>query len=135
MQAGAEPVGDFTAGHILDSDDRTLLQGFPEPPKWQPGLTETKKNAYVAQCIPCPFGTAISEAAFSYQRACAEAKKIDAKLAGLDAMSDEAAFDLVCALADDRSGDIKAPNISKEVWAETGSDSSGGPRKSVQTGW
>ena len=113
------------AGHILDSDDRALLQGFPEPPKWQPGLTETRKKAYVAQCIPCPFGTVVSEAVFSYRRACVEAEKIDAKLAGLGAMSDEAAFDLVCALANERSGNTKETIISKEVWAKKGSDSSG----------
>ena len=67
----------------------------------------------------------ISEAVFSYQRACVEAEKIDAKLAGLGAMSDEAAFDLVCALAKERSENTKEPDISKEVWAEKVGDSAG----------
>ena len=86
LQAGAEHVGDFDEGHIMTSDDRALLQGFTEPLQWPRHVTETKRKAYVAQCVAVPFAEVISEAAFSYQNACLESELVTVKLAQLDNM-------------------------------------------------
>ena len=102
LQAGAEHVGDFEEGHILTSDDRALLQGFTEPLQWPRHVTETKRKAYVAQCVAVPFAEVISEAAFSYQNACLESELVTVKLAQLDNMSEIDSFVLACALADER---------------------------------
>ena len=81
LQAGAAHVGDFGEGHILTADDRALLQGFPEPLQWPKHVTETRRKAYVAQCVAVPFAEVISEAAFSYQNACLESELVTVKLA------------------------------------------------------
>ena len=86
LQAGAEHVGDFDEGHTLTPDDRVLLQGFAEPlPKHT--ITETRRKAYVAQCVAVSFAEVVPEAAFSYQNACLESELVAIKLAQLDNMS------------------------------------------------
>ena len=70
--------------------------------QWPRHVTETKRKAYVAQCVAVPFAEVISEAAFSYQNACLESELVTVKLAQLDNMSEIDSFVLACALADER---------------------------------
>ena len=125
LQAGAKFVGDFEDEHILTSDDRALLQGFPEPLVWPKHITETKRKAYVAQCVAVPFAEVISEAAFSYQDACLESELVAAKLAQLEDMSDMDAFILTCALADERvngGDDVSGAELLETIGEKTVED-------------
>ena len=108
LQAGAMYVGDLDDSHILTSDDRARLQGFTEPIVWPAHIKETKRKAYVAQCVALPFAEAISVAAFSYQKACLEAELTSRKLAQLEEMSEADAFMLACSYADERMSDKPA---------------------------
>ena len=102
LQAGAEHAGDFDEGRILTPADRALLQGFTEPLQWPKHVTETRRKAYVAQCVAVPLAEVISEAAFSDQNACLESGLVTVTLAQLGNMSKIDSFVLACALADER---------------------------------
>ena len=55
MLAGAGNIGDLGPQHILSADDRALLQGYSEPPKWPADMPESTRRAMVAQVVPPPF--------------------------------------------------------------------------------
>ena len=80
LQAGAEAIGDFGVEHILDSEDRALLQGFGQAPLWSARVPEHRRRAMVAQCVPPPFALKLSEAAFEYQSLALEHLRVEAKL-------------------------------------------------------
>ena len=95
LQAGAESIGEFGAEHILDSEDRALLQGFGQAPRWSTSVPEHRRRAMVAQCVPPPFAFKLSEAAFEYQSLALEKLKVDARLTMLHETPEEQVAEFV----------------------------------------
>ena len=84
MFAGAGNIGDFGPQHILPADDRALLQGYSEPPKWPADMPESARRAMVAQVVPPPFAEQLFFAVRGHQVAALEKARLFAKLAALN---------------------------------------------------
>ena len=84
MLAGAGNIGDFGPQHILSADDRALLQGYSEPPKWPADMPESARRAMVAQVVPPPFAEQLFFAVRGHQVAALEKARLFAKLAALN---------------------------------------------------
>ena len=95
MQAGAPYVGDFDETHILNSEDRALLQGFAEPLRWPASVTESRRRDMIAQCVIPGFARVVSEAAFKYQLAVRKAAVAAEAMKAIEEGSDEAAMMLL----------------------------------------
>ena len=89
LLAGAETMGELGSQHILDSGDRALLQGYDAIPLWPNRLSESNRKRMVAQCVPPPFAEALSRATFEYQQQTYHKLRTQARMATLEALTDE----------------------------------------------